>query len=400
MADIDAENVPVEDLIPHLDLFDPQHRNRLWEVLAHARASSCPVIKTDADNGYYVITRYDDLRTVAGDPETFSSAEPALRGVPVRMPPVSEDPPIHRDFRKILNPFFSRSYLSRYTGDMRAAARELLDRVVPAGRMEFMNDFALPYTAENLSRVILGETNKERVNRARGAALRISTENTQQAFIDLAQIAAEFLSEQANSGFDGDDVLSAIVNGTVLGRPLTMEEKVGTVTTLFSGGLDTVRGALGNIARHIAEDPGMEDRLRDPDWARADLDELLRMETPITFLARTVTRDTEVSGCPMKAGERVALHFASANRDAGHFGDADQLRFDREKNPHVAFGVGIHRCLGLHFARLQIEIGIEELLSRVTNLRIAGGVAVELSNGVIFTPELLPIEFDRRESHT
>lgn len=91
-------------------------------------------------------------------------------------------------------------------------------------------------------------------------------------------------------------------------------------------------------------------------WSRADLDELLRLETPITFLARTVTKDTEVNGCPMKAGERVALHFASANRDAEHFGDADQLRFDREKNPHVALGVGIHRCLGLHFARLQIEI--------------------------------------------
>jgi cytochrome P450 len=397
MENIDVENVPVEDLIPHLDLFDPQHRKRLWEALAHARASSCPVIKTDADNGYYVITRYDDLRTVAGDPDTFSSAEPALRGVPVRMPPVSEDPPVHRDFRKILNPYFSRSYLSRYTDDMRAAARELLDRAVPAGRMEFMRDFALPYTAENLSRVILGETNKDRVRRASECALRISTENTQQAFIDLAQVAAEFLSERANSGLNGDDVLSAIVNGTVLGRPLTMEEQVGTVTTLFSGGLDTVRGALGNIVRHIAEEPGMEDRLRDPDWIRGDLDELLRFETPITFLARTVTRDTEVSGCPMKAGERIALHFASANRDAEHFGDPNELRFDREKNPHVAFGVGIHRCLGLHFARLQIETAIEELLSRVTNLRVTGAAEVELSNGVILTPESLPIEFDCRE---
>jgi cytochrome P450 len=167
---------------------------------------------------------------------------------------------------------------------------------------------------------------------------------------------------------------------------------------LFSGGLDTVRGALGNIVRHLAEDPGMEDRLRDPAWARSDLDELLRLETPITFLARTVTRDTEVSGCPMKAGDRLALHFASANRDAGRFDDADQLRFDRERNPHVAFGIGIHRCLGLHFARLQIEIGIEELLAQVTNLRIPDGVEVELAKGVIFTPELLPVEFDRRES--
>jgi cytochrome P450 len=395
MANIDVENVPVEDLLPHFDLYDPQHRKRLWEALAHARESSCPVIKTDADNGYYVITRYDDLKAVAGDPATFSSVEPALRGVPVRMPPVSEDPPIHHDFRKILNPYFSRTYLARYTDDMRAAARNLLDDAVPAGRMEFMHEFALPYTAENLSRVILGETNKDRVKRASEAGQRISTEGSPQAFIDLAQIAAEFLTDRANSGFDGGDVLSAIVNGTVLGRPLTMEEQVGTITTLFTGGLDTVRGALGNIVRHVAEEPGMEDRLRNPDWVRGDLDELLRLETPITFLARTVTKDTEVHGCPMKAGERIALHFASANRDTELFGDSAELRFDREKNPHVAFGIGIHRCLGLHFARIQIEIAIQELLSRVTNLRLADGAEITLANGAILTPELLPVEFDR-----
>jgi cytochrome P450 len=398
MTNIDVENVPVEDLLLHLDLYDLEHRKRVWEALAHARESACPVIKTDADNGYYVITRYDDLREVAYDPETFSSVEPALRGVPVRMPPVSEDPPVHHDFRKILNPYFSRSYLSRYAGAMRATARELLESVVPAGRMEFIHDFALPYTAENLSRVVLGETNKERVERARVAGLRLSTEGTPQAFIDLAQVAEEFLHERTSSGIDGNDVLSAIVNGTVMGRPLTMEEKIGTITTLFTGGLDTVRGALSNIVRHLAEDPGVEDRLRDPAWIRGDLDELLRLETPLAFLARTVTRDTEVNGCPMKAGDRVALHYASANRDADHFDDADRLRFDRQQNPHVAFGIGIHRCLGMHFARMQIEIAIEELLASVTNLRIPDGVTIELSNGAILTPELLPMEFDRRES--
>jgi len=398
MTDIDVENVPVEDLLPHLDLYDLEHRKRLWEALAHARGSAYPVIKTDADNGYYVITRYDDLREVAYDPETFSSVEPALRGVPVRMPPVSEDPPIHHDFRKILNPYFSRSYLSRYAGNIRATARELLDSVVPAGQMEFIHDFALPYTAENLSRVVLGETSKERVERARVAGLRLSTEGTPQAFIDLAHVAEEFLHERTSSGIDGNDVLSAIVNGTVMGRPLTMEEKIGTITTLFTGGLDTVRGALSNIVRHLAEDPGVEDRLRDPAWSRGDLDELLRLETPLAFLARTVTRDTEVNGCPMKAGDRVALHYASANRDADQFDDADRLRFDRQQNAHVAFGIGIHRCLGMHFARLQIEIAIEELLARVTNLRIPDGVTIELSNGAILTPELLPLKFDRRES--
>jgi cytochrome P450 len=392
----EVADIPVEALAPHFDLYDPDHRKRLWEVVDYARTSMNPIIKTDADDGYFIVTRYDDLRAIAGDPETFSSAEPALRGLPVPLPPVSEDPPIHKDYRKILNPYFSHSYLVRFSDDIRAAAGEILDPLVETGRMEFMHDYALPFTAMNMTRVILGETNKERVKRAGVAMLRLSNEGTPEAWYDVAQIAAEFLQERAKAGFDGDDMLSALANGTLMDRPLTFEEQIGVVTTMFAGGLDTVRAALGNIARHIAQDPGMEERVRNPDWTRTDLDEFLRLESPILFLARTVTRDTEVNGCPMKAGDRLALHFGSANRDADYFDDAGELQFERERNPHLAFGIGIHRCLGLHFARLQIELGMEEFLSRVTNIRVPEGVEVELSNGVAFTPEKLPLEFDAR----
>jgi cytochrome P450 len=396
MSDIETTTMPVEELVHHLDLFDPAHHERLWEVLEYARGSECPVIKTDADQGYFIVTTYDDLRDVANDPETFSSVEPALRGVPVRLPPISEDPPIHADFRKLLNPFFSRAYLLRYEQSMRDTARELLEAVLTNGRMEFMTDFALPFTAANLSRVILDEKDRDRMERAKDASVRISTENTQQAFVDLAEVAGEFLAERKASGIETDDLLAAIVNGSVEGRPLTIEEQVGICATLFAGGLDTTRASLGNITRQMAEDGKIEVRLRDPEWLAGDLDEFLRLETPITFLARTVTRDTEVNGCPMQAGDRVALHYASANRDERYFDNSDHLSFDREKNPHVAFGIGLHRCLGLHFARLQIGIAFEEILARITNIRLAPGGEVRMANGVILAPESLPIEFDLR----
>jgi cytochrome P450 len=396
MSESKSAAVPVAEMLEHFDLFDPDHQDRRWEVFKYARESQCPIIKTDADNGYFVITNYDDLREIANDPETFSSVEPALRGVPVRLPPVSEDPPLHGEFRKLLNPFFSRAYLLRYEQEMRGAARELLDALVPAGRMEFMNDFALPYTAASLARVILDEKDSDRIARARAVAVRISAENTPEAWIELSQVASEFMADRKASGLDGEDLLSAIVNGQVEGRPLTLEEQVGICTTLFSGGLDSVRAAIGNITRHLAEDPTIEARISDPAWLAGDLDEFLRLESPITFLARTVTRDTEIDGCPMKAGDRIALHYASANRDERYFDHSDQLDFDREKNPHVAFGIGLHRCLGLHFARLQIAIAFEELLPRVTNIRIAPGAHIEASHGVILAPESLPIEFDIR----
>ena len=389
--------VSTEELAPHFDLYDSEHCKRIDEVLKYSRESeSCPIIKTDADDGYFIVTRYDDLKTVANDPETFSSIQPALRGTPVPMPPVSVDPPLHREFRKILNPYFSRNQVARYADDLRSSAAQLLDPVVGTGRIEFMHQYALPYTAKNLCRVILGETSKDQIERASDAALRISTVGDQQAFVDLATIAAEFISEREEVGFDEDTLLAGIINGTIEDRPLKLEEKVGLVTTLFSGGLDTVRGALGNITLHMAKDPSVEARLRDPDWMRTDLDELLRYDTPITYLARTVTRDTEVNGCPMKAGDRIAMHFGSANRDADYFDSPDSLDFGRTQNAHIAFGAGIHRCVGLHFARLQIEVGIAEFLARVENLRVPAGAEVEHSDGVIYTPENLPLEFDPR----
>jgi cytochrome P450 len=175
-----------------------------------------------------------------------------------------------------------------------------------------------------------------------------------------------------------------------------MEEQVGVVVVLFLGGLDTTKATLGNIVRHMIEDPALERRLRDPRWIREDLDEFLRYETPVTFQARTVTRETVLNGCPLKAGDRIALHFAAANRDPSRFGDPDALDFDREQNPHAAFGLGVHRCIGLHFARMQIEIAFDALLRRITNLRVAGGEHIEMAKGVVLTPERLPIEFDLR----
>jgi cytochrome P450 len=389
----DPATARVEDLAPHLDLFDPAHSERLWEVLAYAR-SECPVLKTDADDGYFIVTRYDDLRTVLEDPQTYSSEQAGLRGVPIPMPPLTEDPPRHIEYRRALNKYLSRSFLSKFNDDIRETARELLDKLVPAGQFDFMTDYAVPFTSRNLARVILDDGNADRIQRAISLATRISGDGDAAAFFEISALAEELLRERAASGSQRDDVLSAIVNGTVQGRPLTMEEQVGATTIMFTGGLDTTKAALGNIAGHLAENPALEQRLRDPDWIKEDLDEFLRFESPIMFMARTVTRDTELGGCPLKAGDRVAVHYAAANRDDSRFAHADELDFDRERNPHAAFGLGPHRCIGLHFARLQIEIAFSELLSRVTNLRIAPGAPVESTVGVVLTHEHLPVVFD------
>jgi len=389
----DSAGLGVGDLAPHFDLYDPVHGTRLWEVLDYAR-DACPVLKTDADNGYYIVTRYEDLRAVLEDASTFSSAEAGLRGVPIPMPPLTEDPPNHIEYRRALNRYLSRSYLARYEEDVRGYARALLDDLVPKGRFEFMSEFAVPFTSGNLAKVILDDDNAERLDRAIQLATEISSNGRPEAFFELAGLAEDLLGERAAAASDRDDILSAIIGATVHGRPLTMEEQVGATTILFTGGLDTTKAALGNIIVRMAGNPAIEARVRDPEWIKGDLDEFLRLDSPIAFMARTVTKDIVLDGCPLHPGDRVAVHYASANRDAARFAAPAELDFSREHNPHAAFGIGPHRCIGLHFARLQIEIGFQELLARVTNIRIPAGESVHTTTGVVQSPEYLPIEFD------
>lgn len=390
-----TDNPAMGDVAGHVDLFDPNQSPPALEVLAFAR-ENCTLLRTDADAGYYIAARYDDVRSMALDTGAFSSVEAGLRGIPIPMPPLTVDPPVHGEYRKQLNPYLSRAFLSRYEDDVRQIAQDMLDRLVPAGRMDYMTDFAAPFTARALSRVILDDDNEERIDRAAEITRGIATENAVEAFFGMAALAEELLRERADAGNDRDDVLTAIVRATVEGRPLTMEEQVGFTAVLMNGGLDTTKGAMGNIILRMAADPALEERLRDPNWIKTDLDEFLRLDSPIQFMARTVTKETELGGCPLKEGDRVAIHFASANRDPRKFEHPDELVFGRERNPHVAFGVGSHRCIGIHFAKMQLEVGFAELLRRVTNIRIPAGAEPEMSSGVVVAPERLPIEFDLR----
>ena len=385
------------DLAPHFDLYNPAHGEHLWDVMSYAQ-QACPVLKTDADDGYFIVTRYDDVRTVAEDPATFSSVEPALRGLPFSTPPVSVDPPDHLDYRRQLNPHFSRTALRRFEPSIRENARAALSGLTAGRPVEFMHDFAVPFIAANVALVVVNDDNVDRMKRATTTVSRITTEGTAQSWQDLYDVSIELLEARVRTDTRDNDVLGAVIDGTVAGRPLTRAEQAGTLVTLLTGGLDTTKAAIGNIIRHLAERPELEERLRDPEWVSEALDEFLRFETPIMFQARTVTKDTTLNNCPLKAGDRLAIHLAAANRDPERFPLPDALDFERAHNPHAAFGLGIHRCIGLHFARMQIEIALEEFLTHATNVRITPGDQVQTATGVVLTHTHLPIVFDRMKT--
>ncbi|GAB1510434.1 cytochrome P450 [Actinophytocola sp. KF-1] len=386
----------VAEILANVDLYANDQTENMVEALAVARAE-CPVPRTASDGGYYVVTRHEDVRTVCGNPELFSSAQPGLRGVPMRLIPIGVDPPEHRHFRGFLNPYFSRSFLLRYEDRMRAIARAAIAAFLDDGEFDVVRDYSVPFSAGSLARVVFATDDEDLVDRAVAAVKRTALESTPETFEAVAALAMEAMAEAAAAPEGREDVLAALVTEEVDGRPLTVEERLGIVTTLLLGGLDTTRGMIGNIAYHLATRADVEPVLRAPNWWRGELDEFLRYEPTVAFMARTVTRDTELGGTPLKAGDRLAVHFYSANRDAARFDRPDELVFDRVANPHLAFGAGVHHCLGLNFARIQLAIAFEELLAQATNFRMKEGTEIRRQTGVCFgSPEELWLTFDRR----
>lgn len=386
----------VAEILQNVDLYAEDQIDHLLDALAVARDER-PILHTDADGGYFLVSRYEDVRTVCEHPEIFSSTQPGLRGVGVSLIPLDVDPPNHRVFRMFLNRYFSRTFLLRYEDQMREIARDAIAEFLHKGELDVVADYAIPFSSGSLARVVFATDNKDLIARGVVAVKRVAVETTPDSFAVVAGLAMEAMAELENSAAGREDVLAALVTEKVGDRLLTMEERLGIITTLLLGGLDTTRGMIVNIAHHLATRPEIEPLLQSQDWWRGPLDEFLRYSTTVSFMARVVMQDTELGGVPMRAGDRVAIHFHSANRDGTRFDHPDELLFDRPNLPNAAFGLGVHRCLGQNFARIQLAIAFEELLAQATNFRLKEGAEIPLQVGVGWgTPLSLWLTFDKR----
>jgi cytochrome P450 len=366
------------------------------DLFEYAR-TQCPVPHSSANGGYHLVTRYDDVRAVLTNDDVFSST--GGKSLPSHqllvMPPIDVDPPIQNEYRRLLNRYFSKVGLAKTEGAIRAIARQLVDGFIDQGEVDIQVDYATPLTSATLCKVILNLEDEELTRTAIRRVEAIGAANRPEAWQELTSFLTELMAAHQPTG--GDNVLDAIVSGQVEGRPLTEDDKLGVVVVLFLGGLDTTRAAITSIVGHLVQDPDLEQRLRNPDWVRHDLDEFLRYDSVVTALARRVTGDTELNGTQLHAEDRVLVHYYSADHDSDRFPNADRLDFDRASNPHLAFGVGVHRCLGSNLARLQIRVAFDELLSRVQNIRpVEGSSPIRYTSGISRMPREMRVAFDRR----
>jgi cytochrome P450 len=393
MASVEPE---IADLVGHFDFTNPDHVRRMWEFFDWARVHA-PVMYTDAPPGYWLVCSYEYVHEIASDPGTFSSSEIIPGGAGGLRPPLDRDPPEHRDYRRILKPYFSARYLGQFEAPMRELAVSRIEKWLSARRCELLSDYAEPFSADALSLVVLDEHDEARLRRATEAIKRLGREPTNPD-VHAAQevIVREFFEDRKAAGHERDDPLFALTRGEVCGRPLSEEEQIGTVATLFGGGLDTTKGTIGNIMLRLIEFPELQRRIGARGWTR-DLDEYLRLDSTLVAQGRVATRDVDFHGHPIRKGDPILIHLASADRDARYFDSPAELHFDRKGGGvHAAFGIGIHRCIGAPFARLQIQIALEELFGRIVNPRLQKGTVIEQEPGQVYAPAAVPIQFDVR----
>ncbi len=329
----------------------------------------CPVAWTDDLGGFWSVLRYEDVVAVARDADTFSNAlKPRLGAARV---PLETDRPDHTRYRRLLQPHFSPARMRELEPRVRAFVVELLDPLLASGGGDVAPALTYPLPARVVCELldVPGE-DWPLIKRASDDVFEAAPEQggDHELFRSANERLYDYCRELVGSGRCrmAVDLLDAGVDEATA---------VGAIRLMISAGHDSTTSALGISILRIAESDEIQERLRRrPELIPAAAEEFMRHETPVQAMARYPVRDVELHGRMLRRGEPVELVWASANRDPAAFPEADTCVLDRSPNRHLVFGVGIHKCIGMPLAQLELRVALEELLARTGRIRVAGPV--------------------------
>jgi cytochrome P450 len=293
----------------------------------------------------------------------------------------------------LLLPAFSVKAIAKWEEMTRDHCRSLIDGFIEDGRFDGAADYAQqipPYVIAKMLGVPsdLSGTFTQWVREF----LEFGLQNFEMA-ADARNKILTFLWQQISEKKEnpGDDLITYLVQSEVDGQPVPDQHVLGTCFLILVAGIDTTWSSIGSAVWHLAQNPSDRQRMRDePDVFNTGIEELLRAYAPVT-MARVVTADVEYGGCPMKAGDKVLMSFPAGSRDPEIFENPDEVIIDRKKNPHIAFGAGIHRCAGSNLARMEMRVAIEELLKRIPDFRLEDQEAVTWAGGQVRGPRSMPV---------
>lgn len=389
--------MPEDWCLRHFDHLSDDLAQSLPETMARMRAL-CPVARSDSHGGFWVVASYAEALAAAQDWGSFSSAHGlSVTRSPtvVRNLPVEADPPEQRVFKRLINPYFAPAAVARWERPTRQLVARLIDGFIDQGGCEFMDAFARPLPSLAFFRFAINAP-EEDLEKVAALAAKSSTPHDPAArdcWLGLHAWIEDFVASRQRQPPRGD-VVDAIIGATIDGRPITVEEIIGTVQLLILGGLETTAGALGLALLRFCRQPEIPALLRArPEAIPGAIQELLRLDPSFVSVGRTAVRDADLGGQRVRTGDKVLIHWASANRDSAEFPDPDAFDLARERNRHLSFGAGPHRCAGSHLARLNMRIAIEELVSRLDDIRLADGAEIRYHAGLTRSPLRVPITF-------
>lgn len=385
---------PVTDWEIDFDHFDPEWTNDPFTLWNELRAK-CPVATTQRfEGGAYLPLRYQDIYDIAYDTEHFSSQRIVVREqkLPISgMPPLTSDPPVHTPARRLILPPFAPKEVAKLEPRIREIVVALLDALeghdVVDASAEFAREIPVLITTDMLDVDPSDAPLFRRWIQALGTDSVSSIEPAMRAGVEIDEYFGRYM--EARRANPGNDLISYLVQAEMEGQPLTDRHILGTLTLIMVAGTETTWSAIGSALWHLATHP--EDRRRlvaEPELIPTAIEEFLRAYSPVT-MAREVVQDTTVGGCPYARGGQVLLSFPAANRDPEKFDNPDQVIIDRKLNPHAAFGLGRHRCLGSNLARLEMTVALEEWLKRFPEFEAVSDKPVVWSEGQLRGPKEL-----------
>ncbi|BBX62159.1 linalool 8-monooxygenase [Mycobacterium saskatchewanense] len=359
-----------------------------FEALTRLRATS-PVhpVHLPGLPRAWLLTKHADVRSVSRDTETFTSS----RGntlVEVEAAPNSAmlpgiDPPRHVHYRKLINQGFTVRNVQRLESSMRAVARGIVDSIMDKGEFDAVTEISAEMSLQVIADV-LGVPAADRMDvfRWSNAIGSLGIEDPDyaptpqalgQAAAEMFSYCAELVEHRRKHGLT-DDILSALLAAEVDGEKLNPDQLNEFFLLLAIAGNETTRNTLSHGILALAEHPDQRALLASqPDAIKPAVEELLRWATPVMHFRRTVTRDVEIRGQRIPAGDWVLMHYLSANRDEEVFDAADRFDVTRPDAGHAAFGGGgVHFCLGAQLARLELRVMLEELYANVPGLTVTG----------------------------
>ncbi|GIW40331.1 MAG: cytochrome P450 [Candidatus Binatia bacterium] len=362
---------------------------------------------------FWAVTKYEDIVYVGRNPELFVSGPRLV--IPARpLPPqpfeppktlIQLDPPKHGKYRKLIMKRFTPGALKKIHGDIERIAKKIVDDLLEEGdegECDFVEKISAPLPIAVIAWLLgVPEADWRKLfdwtNRLIGAEdpefqTSASPDDTaQQALGELFEYFTHLVEEKKRH--PADDLVTLFAHAEVDGEPLPWLDVLAWCLIIVVAGNETTRNATtGGMLALIEHQDELRKIQRDPSLLKTAVEEILRWTSPIIHFARTATRDTELRGRKIRAGDRLALFYPSANRDEEMFEDPFLFRVDRYPNPHLAFGVGEHYCAGAHVARLELEFAYKYFLPRIEEIELAGE-PVRLRSNLVGGLKHLPIRY-------